>query len=65
MQRMLSSVYSKFMNMSVELVGFENINFKNIVTAEACGNQIKNCTQQAVDLFRKWMKIIDPDNNNM
>lgn len=65
MQRMLSTVYSKFINMSVELDGFENISFKNLVTAEACDHQIKDCTQQALDLFRKWMKIIDPDNNDM
>jgi len=51
--------------MSVELDGFENISFKNLVTAEACDHQIKDCTQQALDLFRKWMKIIDPDNNDM
>ncbi|XP_008186165.1 aminopeptidase N isoform X2 [Acyrthosiphon pisum] len=65
MQRMLSSVYSKFGNMNGQTEGFEKINFKNIVTAEACGHQIKNCTQQALDLFRKWMKTIDPDNNNI
>ncbi|XP_060868466.1 aminopeptidase N-like [Metopolophium dirhodum] len=65
MQRMLSSVYSKFRNMDVNINGFEDIHFKNIVTAEACSHQIKDCTQQALDLFRKWMKIIDPDNNNI
>jgi len=64
MQHMLSSVYSKFRNMDDKVNGFEDIHFKNIVTAEACSHQVKNCTQQALDLFRKWMQIIHPDNNN-
>jgi len=65
MQRMLSSVYSEFRDMAVELNGFEEIRFKNLVTAEACRHRIKDCTEQALELFSKWMKISDPDNNNM
>jgi len=51
--------------MAVELNGFEEIRFKNLVTAEACRNKIKSCTEQSLDLFSKWMKTTDPDNNNM
>lgn len=65
MKRILSSVYIKFINMDININGFEQINLKNIVTAEACDHQIKVCTQQALDLFRNWMNITDPDNNNM
>ncbi|XP_001944764.2 aminopeptidase N [Acyrthosiphon pisum] len=65
MQRMLSSVYSEFRDMAVELNGFEEIRFKNLVTAEACRHRIKDCTEQALELFSKWMKISDPDNNNI
>ncbi|XP_022171836.1 aminopeptidase N-like [Myzus persicae] len=65
MQRMLSSVYSKFQDMTVELNGFEQVQFKNLITAEACRHQIKDCTEQALNLFRKWMEITDPDNNNI
>lgn len=51
--------------MTVELNGFEQVQFKNLITAEACRHQIKDCTEQALNLFRKWMEITDPDNNNM
>lgn len=62
---MLSSVYGKFLDMTAELNGFEEVSFKNLVTSHACHYQIKDCTEQALDLFRKWMKIADPDNDNM
>jgi len=65
MQRMLFPVYSRFQDMTVELNNFEEIRFKNLVTAEACRHRIKDCTEQALDLFRKWMKTTDPDKNNM
>jgi len=65
MQRMLSSVYGKFQDMTVELNGFEEVKFKNLVTEGACQHQIKDCTEQALSLFRKWMNVTDPDNNNM
>ncbi|XP_015378503.1 PREDICTED: aminopeptidase N-like, partial [Diuraphis noxia] len=65
MQRMMSSVYAKFQDMTVELNGFEEIVFKNLVTSHACYYKIENCTKQPLDLFRKWMKITDPDNDNI
>ncbi|KAE9538907.1 hypothetical protein AGLY_005489 [Aphis glycines] len=65
MQRMLSPVYSRFRNMTVELNNFEEIRFKNLVIAEACRRRIKDCTEQALDLFSRWMKTTDPDKNNI
>ncbi|XP_008182457.2 aminopeptidase N [Acyrthosiphon pisum] len=65
MRRMLSCVYSKFRNMNDKVNGYENIKFQTYVISNACNNQIKDCIQQALDLFRKWMKINDPDNNNI
>jgi len=61
----MSSVYSKFINMNFTTNGFEDTRFKNLMTVQACDHKIVNCTQQALDLFRNWMKITDPDNNNM
>jgi len=65
MRRLLLPVYSRFQNMTSKLNGFEEIRFKNLVTAEACRQGIKDCIKQALDLFSKWMKTTDPDKNNM
>lgn len=65
MQRMLSSVYNDFKDMTSELKGFEEINFKNLVISEACRHRVKDCTDKALVLFKKWMNTDDPDNTNM
>lgn len=65
MQRLLATLYKRFGNMTVELEGFEEIRFKNLVIAQACRYKIKDCTEQALALFKQWMKTNDPDTNNM
>lgn len=64
MRRLLLPVYTKFRDMTVELKEFEDIRFKNLVIGSACYNRIKDCTEQALQLFQKWMKTADPDDNN-
>ncbi|XP_003248278.1 aminopeptidase N-like [Acyrthosiphon pisum] len=65
MRDMLSCVYSKFRNLEEKVIGYENINFKSLVISRACEYQTKDCIQRVLDLFRKWMKSVDPDNNNI
>ncbi|XP_029346688.1 aminopeptidase N [Acyrthosiphon pisum] len=65
MRDMLSCVYSKFRNVEQEVNGYENIYFKTTVINRACEYQTKDCIQLVLDLFRKWMKSVDPDNNNI
>ncbi|KAF0765051.1 aminopeptidase N-like [Aphis craccivora] len=65
MRRLLLPVYSRFQNMTTKYNSFEETRFKNLVIAEACRHEIKDCTKQALDLFRKWMKTTDPDKNNI
>ncbi|XP_026808314.1 aminopeptidase N-like [Rhopalosiphum maidis] len=65
MQRMLSPVYSRFRNMTTKLNDFEEIRFKNLIIAEACRYRINDCTEQAINLFSKWMNTTDPDKNNI
>lgn len=65
MQRLLSSVYDQFRDMTDELHGFEEIRFKNMIISQACVNQVKDCNEQSLQLFSTWMKTDDPDNNNM
>ncbi|XP_003240752.1 aminopeptidase N-like [Acyrthosiphon pisum] len=65
MRDMLSCVYSKFRNMDEKVNGYENIQLKNLVISRACEYQTKDCNQRVLDMFRKWMKSIDPDNNNI
>ncbi|XP_050540509.1 aminopeptidase N-like [Daktulosphaira vitifoliae] len=59
MQRMISPVYSRFRDMSEELKGYEPVLFKNHVISEACRNRMKDCSDQALSLFRKWMELRD------
>ncbi|XP_016660468.1 aminopeptidase N isoform X2 [Acyrthosiphon pisum] len=65
MRDMLSCVYSKFRNLDEKVNGYENINFKRLVISRACEYQTKDCIQRVLDLFRKWIKSVDPDNNNI
>lgn len=65
MQRTISPVYDQFQDMTVELKTFEEIRFKNLVIAQACHHRVKDCTEQALSLFKKWMATEDPDSNNM
>ncbi|XP_029341713.1 aminopeptidase N isoform X2 [Acyrthosiphon pisum] len=65
MRDMLSCMYSKFRNIDEKVNGYENINFKILVISRACEYQTKDCIQRVLDLFRKWMKSVDPDNNNI
>ncbi|XP_016663890.1 aminopeptidase N-like isoform X2 [Acyrthosiphon pisum] len=65
MRDILSCIYNKFRNMDDKVNGYENIKFQNLVISNACEYQTKDCIQRVLDLFRKWMKSIDPDNNNI
>lgn len=65
MKRLLSFVYNQFQDMNDEVNGFEEIRFKNMIIAQACRHHVKDCTEQALELFNIWMKSDDPDNNNM
>ncbi|XP_029344594.1 uncharacterized protein LOC100161354 isoform X1 [Acyrthosiphon pisum] len=65
MRDMLSCVYSKFRNMDEKVNGYENIQLQSLVISRACEYQTKDCIQRVLDIFRKWMKSIDPDNNNI
>lgn len=65
MKRILSTVYGQFQNMTTELERFEDIRFKNLVVAQACGYKMKHCTEQARMLFDKWMASENPDDNEM
>jgi len=65
MKRMLSSVYNRFRNMTVELEGYEDIRFKNLVIAEACRHRVQDCIDQALTLFKQWMQTEKPDSNNI
>ncbi|XP_029342693.1 aminopeptidase N isoform X2 [Acyrthosiphon pisum] len=62
---MLSCVYNKFRNMEEKVNGYENIQLQSLVISRACEYQTKDCIQRVLDLFRKWMKSVDPDNNNI
>lgn len=65
MRRLLLPVYTQFRDMTIELKNFDNIRFNNLVIESACHNRIKDCTDQALQLFQKWMKTADPDSNNV
>lgn len=65
MKRILTSVYEQFQNMTTELEHFEDIRFKNLIVAQACGHKMKHCTKQARMLFKNWMESENPDNNDM
>ncbi|VVC39573.1 Hypothetical protein CINCED_3A003208 [Cinara cedri] len=65
MRRLLSPVYTNFRNMNEEVKGFEEIRFKNMIIAQACRNQMKDCIHQSLELFSNWMTAEDPDNNNL
>eukprot|EP00102_Acyrthosiphon_pisum_P019671 XP_016656881.1 PREDICTED: aminopeptidase N isoform X2 [Acyrthosiphon pisum] len=65
MRDMLSCMYSKFRNMDEKVNGYENIQLQSLVISRACQYKTKDCIQRVLDLFRKWMKSSDPDNNNI
>ncbi|XP_050433287.1 aminopeptidase N-like [Adelges cooleyi] len=65
MQKLIAPVYNNYRDMTEELRGYEPILFKNLVIAEACRNRMRDCSDQAVTLFRKWMQSSDPDNFNL
>eukprot|EP00102_Acyrthosiphon_pisum_P009100 XP_003246749.1 PREDICTED: aminopeptidase N [Acyrthosiphon pisum] len=65
MRDMLSCMYSKYRNMDEKVNGYENIQLQSLVISRACEYKTKDCIQRVLDLFRKWMKSSDPDNNNI
>lgn len=47
--------------MTVELKGFEEINFKTLITTQACNYGVKECEDQARSLFKLWMESTEVD----
>lgn len=62
---MLLPVYHQWRNLTLDVKGFEDTQLRNLVMSTACRNLLKDCTDQAYQLFHKWTEVIDPDRSNM
>lgn len=61
---LLVPIFEKFNKLTDIPKDFEEIKFKNLITSWACKTDVGDCTEQALDLFKRWKTDSNPDVNN-
>lgn len=60
----LSPLYKKYQDMTIELKNDEKMKLKNLIIYESCLNGNEDCINQSKILFTEWRHMPDPDKNN-